>query len=125
LKKIAIFPPKIAKNCQKSPKVAKNCQKLPKITENRQKLPKIADNCHHNIELRSRNMDSLPGTPHTIASYCDPHSPIAGSLPSHRTTPLASMGYGGSGGPSGSSGVMATNAEMCEEQDLHLPYEQA
>ena len=26
----------------------------------------------------SRNMDSLPGTPHTIASYCDPHSPVPG-----------------------------------------------
>ena len=69
-------------------------------------------------------MDSLPGTPHTIASYCDPHSPITGSMSSHRTTPLASMSYGGAGGQSGSSGVLPTNAEMSEEHDLHLAYEQ-
>jgi hypothetical protein len=72
--------------------------------------------------ISTRNMDSLPGTPHTIASYCDPHSPITGPLSSHRATPLASMSYGGTGGQSGSSGVMSSNAEMSE--DLHLAYEQ-
>ena len=71
----------------------------------------------------SRNMDSMPGTPHTIASYCDPHSPITGSISSHRTTPLASMGY--SGGVQSGPIAMQTNAEMSEEHDLHLAYDQA
>ena len=46
------------------------------------------------------------------------------SLSSHRTTPLASMGYGGGGVGSQSGSVLPTTGEMNEEHDLHLVYDQ-